>query len=248
MRKVVLIDNKLLDRQALEKLINDYCLDMKVVGFAADISTAIKIIKVLEPNLVFFDLDLPQGLGFDFAEHFDAVNFDIVCTSNNEKHAVAAFRMSAVDFLLKPILPIALKKVDAKIEKRENRSEETVLTENESLNPVNTKQRIVFPSSDGLLYFHPDEVLYLNSEGRHTRIFLTNGNSSISIRSLKDCLASINLPTFVRVHRSFAINLSHIRHYSKGKDSFILMEKGIRIEVGKNFKDELSEIVSFFTK
>ena len=138
--------------------------------------------------------------------------------------------------------------MEAKIEKRQNKEEEVSLSKKTAVDLLNMPQRIVFPSQNGLLYFHPDEILYLNSEGRHTRIFLTNGTSNISTRSLKDCLESIDMPVFVRIHRSYAINLSHIRHYSKGKNSFVLMEKGIKIDVGKNFKEELSEIASFFIK
>lgn len=248
MRKVVLIDDKLLDRQFLERLINDYCPDMSVVGTASDLHTAIKIIEVLGPDLIFLDIEVSHTFGTKLIEHFDVINFDIVCTSKNEKHAINAFRISAVDFLLKPITKSSLKKMEIKIDQRQSKREEVSLPEKVAADPYNMPQRIVFPSPNGLLYFHPNEVLYLNSEGRHTRIFLTNGTSTISIRSLKDCLESIGLPTFVRIHRSFAINLSHIRHYSKGKDCFVLMEKDIRIDVGKNFKEELSEIVSFFIK
>ena len=237
-----------MDRQSLERLINDCCPEMKVVGTTSDFLTAIKIIEVLQPDLIFWDIESPHAFGVNLMEHFDVINFDIICTSTSEKHAINAFRVSAADFLLKPITESSLRKMEAKIEKRQNKEEEVSLSKKAAVDLLNMPQRIVFPSQNGLLYFHPDEILYLNSEGRHTRIFLTNGTSSISTRSLKDCLESIDMPVFVRIHRSYAINLSHIRHYSKGKNSFVLMEKGIKIDVGKSFKEELSEIASFFIK
>ena len=109
-------------------------------------------------------------------------------------------------------------------------------------------ERIVLPAQNSWLYLNLEEINYLESEGRYTTLYLADGTKQQSTHSLKECQQVLENTTFIRIHRSFIINLRHIKHYSKGRDSYIQMDNDVRIDVGKNYKDELNEVVSFFTK
>lgn len=247
MLKAVIVDDETLSRQSLEKLISEYCPDVEVVASADDILSAVREINTHQPNLVFLDIELPNYSGFELIECFEEINFDIVFTTGYEQYAVKAFKVSAAGYLLKPIDVEELSSVVQRIKTRHKVRGEMhngLMGHNNSGKPL----RVMLPAQDGLIYLNLDEVIYLQSEGRYTHIHLMDGSRSTTTKNLKDCLAIIGLPSFLRVHRSYIINLIHLKRYARGRDSFVLMENDERIDVGKNYKEDLSKIVSFFIK
>ncbi len=247
MLKAVIVDDETLSRQSLEKLIVDYCPEVEVVAIAVDIVSAVKEINAHQPDLVFLDIELPNYSGFELIECFDEINFDIVFTTGYEQYAVKAFKFSAAGYLLKPIDVEELSEVVKRIKTRRKKRQE-MQTESKGQMAIGKPQRLILPAQNGLIYLNLDEVIYLQAEGRYTHIFLMDGSSSTTTKNLKDCLAIIGLPSFLRIHRSYIINLIHLKRYARGRDSFVLMENEERIDVGKNYKEDLSKIVSFFIK
>ena len=104
------------------------------------------------------------------------------------------------------------------------------------------------PSQNSVLYINVKEIVYFKSDGRYTNIHLIDGTVLTSTESLKNCMKIIGPPAFIRIHKSFIINLLHVKRYARGRDSYVKMENDIRIDVGNMYKDELAEIVSFFLK
>ena len=106
----------------------------------------------------------------------------------------------------------------------------------------------MLPAQNGLLYVNLSELNYIESDGRYTRIHLIDKSTMTCTSSLKDCELIFEQAPFIRIHRSCIIHLAYIKRYSKGRDSFVMMENAVRLDVGKNYKDGLSEAVALFLK
>ncbi len=253
--RVVLIDDEEKGRTILKKIIEEYIENVEVVATASDVLDGVKIIHKYEPDVVFLDIEMPGYSGFKLVEYFDEMyikdgekseqNFEIVFTTAYEKYAVKAYKASAIGYLLKPIDIDELIEIFKKIKKqREIKYKNSIDPKYFSENP----QRIVFPTQSGLIYLNADEICSLESSSRYTNVFLLNGEELLSTLSLKDCFDKLANSTFIRIHRSFIINLSYIQNYSRGRDSFVIMDNEKKVDVGLFYKDDLNNAISAFLK
>lgn len=233
----------------MQRLLDDYCPEVEVVAMAEDVLSGVKLINQHQPDMVFLDIEMPSYSGFKLIEFFDEIDFEIIFTTAYEQHAVRAFKVSALAYLLKPINIDEL--IDAVQRVWRLRREGTAKEIQPSLTPSSPKalrSRLVLPSVNGLLYLQVDEITHLESEGRYTKVYLCNGDPVVTSQSLKECQKMLEKSLFLRIHRSYIINLSWLKRYSKGRDSHVILETGHRIDVGKNFKEELTEVVALFEK
>jgi two-component system, LytTR family, response regulator len=254
--KVVIIDDEERSRLILKQLIEEYIKNVKVVAMAADVLEGVKVIQQQNPDVVFLDIEMPGYSGFNLIEYFDENNpsgapdsgnssgrsFKIVFTTAYEKYAIKAYKAAAFGYLLKPIdIDELIDIFDKLFLKHKNNPN------NQKLN-VDTHQKIIFPTQSGLIYLKSDEICYFESSGRYTKIYLTNKENMLTTLSLKDCCDKLADSTFIRVHRSFIINLSFIQNYSRGRDSFVIMDNNARVDVGLSFKEDLNKAISSFLK
>ncbi len=246
MLKVIIVDDEARSRRILKHLIEEYCKDVVVAETVEDVLSAVKAINTHAPDIVFLDIEMPNHNGFKLLELFDAIDFDVVFTTAYQQYAMKAFKISATGYLLKPINIDELIKVVENIrvsrKNAESNSDSVALTVDDS------KKKVVMATTNGLIYLTFDEVSYLKSEGRYTRIFLLDKTSHLTTTSLKECLELMQKGGFIRVHKSHMINLAYIKKYAKGRDSYIEMENGDRVDVGKNYKDDLTKAISMFLK
>ena len=245
--RAVIIDDEERSRNILGQLIERYCPDIEVVAMANDVLGGVKIIDQHQPDVVFLDIEMPNYSGFKLVEHFDQQNFKLIFTTAYEEYALKAFKVSAVGYLLKPIdideLIRVVDKLLAQVRKeREQQQQGTTRT------TIPSSPRLILPTHNGLIYANLEEICFFESQGRYTRVVLVDGSEMVTTRSLKEYQKILHGTTFLRVHRSFIINLMHLSKYSRGRDCFVVLDNGRRIDVGKNFKENLSEAVSFFLR
>ena len=240
---VVLIDDEERSRLILKKLIEEYINDVTVVAMADDVLEGVKVIQQHQPDIVFLDIEMPGYSGFKLVEYFDEVNFEIVFTTAYEKYAVKAYKTSAIGYLLKPIDIEELIKIFEKI------------TQKFKDKPFGTRhlladlpQRVIFPTQSGLIYLDTDEICHLESAARYTDIYLIDNQKMTATLSLKDCFIKLQYSTFIQIHRSFVINLAHIQNYSKGRDSYVIMDNDKKVDVGLFYKENLNKAISSFLK
>jgi len=253
--QVVLIDDEEKGRTILKKIIEEYVENVEVVATASDVLDGVKIIHRHDPDVVFLDIEMPGYSGFKLVEYFDEMyveggdktnqNFEIVFTTAYEKYALKAYKASAIGYLLKPIDIDELIEIFKKInKKREIKYQNSIDPKHYSEKP----HRIVFPTQSGLIYLSADEICSLESSNRYTNVFLLNGEELLITLSLKDCFAKLANSTFIRIHRSFIINLSYIQNYSRGRDSFVIMDNEKKVDVGLFYKDDLNSAIAAFLK
>ena len=259
--KIIIIDDEERSRLILKSLIEEYINKVTIVAMAGDVLEGIKVIQKYQPDVVFLDIEMPGFSGFQLVDYFDEMNssgdfqnplgqrfeqhFETVFTTAYEKYAVKAYKAAAIGYLLKPIDIDDLIDIFSKIRKKKAGKffgrTNNALAESHS-------EKLVFPTQNGLIYIKADEICYLESSGRYTDVYLIDNEKMLTTLSLKDCIEKLSHSTFIRIHRSCIINLTHIKNYSKGRDSFVILDNDKRVDVGLFYKDDLNKAISSFLK
>ena len=246
--KAVIVDDESSNRNVLQALIEDYCPQVNIVDSANDVLSGVKAINTHLPDLVFLDIEMPNYNGFKLIEYFDEPFFEIVFTTAHERHAIAAFKKSAIGYLLKPIDIDALINVVEKVEKKLKKQSNSLLNNTPTSPKYSSTKKIKIPAKKGFLYISVQEILFLQADGRDTFITLTSGDKVKTNLNLKECEKLLFYTPILRIHRSNMINLAYIKKYVKKLDSYIVMENGDRLDIGQAYKEQLLTALSFFVK
>ncbi|MGD1846260.1 MAG: LytR/AlgR family response regulator transcription factor [Salibacteraceae bacterium] len=245
MTNAIIIDDEDRGREFLHKLLLEYCSAVNVVAKADSIDAGIEAIQQYKPDLVFLDIMMPGGTGFDILEHVAPIDFDIIFTTAHDKFAIRAIRFSALDYLLKPIdveeLQRAVERVNNKNEAGTEANKKNVQVFLDNVRGVNPFKQIVLPTMEGLIFVRVEEIIRCQGEGSYSRIFLQAQDSVLVSRNLKEIEGLLADSGFFRVHKSHLINLNHIRRYIKGSGGFAVMSDGAEVEIAKRKKDEFIE-------
>lgn len=250
MLKALIIDDEPKARRILEELLKEYCPnDILVVANAEDVPSGVKAIAQFQPDIVFLDIEMPNYTGFQLFDFIADINFETVFTTAYQEYAIQAFKVSAIDYLLKPIqidgLIAAVEKVKKeKVEKNplnNNQTANKIATLQSNLN--NTNQKIALPVSDGLLFVEVNDIIYLSAEGAYTEIFIKGRKDKIVVsKNIKLFEEILIQPCFLRVHRSYIINLNCVSQYIKQDGGYIVMENGAQVALSKDKKEEFLKV------
>jgi two-component system LytT family response regulator len=242
MLKAVIIEDELRARRILEAMLTEHCPQVTILDQAEDVASGVLSIKKHQPDLVFLDIEMPGMDGFKLFEFFDETNFEVIFTTAYNDYALRAFEVSAIHYLLKPIqidLLIAAVNKAEKVIRSGNanfKGRAEVLTDN--LKEKTNIKKLALPLADGFMFVTLDEIIYLMADGSYTNIYLTNGTKLLVTRYLKDFVELINQPTFYKPHRSYYINLNHIRQYVKQEGGHIVMSNGDIVHISRDNKED----------
>jgi len=238
MIRSIIVDDEKPSREVLSNYIKEYCTDVEVVGTAGSVKSAFRTIKKHQPDLVFLDIELGDGKGFDLLNLFNKIDFRIIFVTAYSEHAVRAFRYSAVDYLLKPVKIDELKEA---IEKVRNLSGTAVRSENLTafFNNLNSTTKglptLVIPHIKGYEVLKISDIIMCKADGYCTNFHLTSNRKIVSSKNLKqyeDILAEHN---FMRVHHSYIINMNHVTSYSRQGEISLIDDN--KASLGDNYKD-----------
>ncbi|MCD4664085.1 MAG: LytTR family DNA-binding domain-containing protein [Bacteroidales bacterium] len=237
MYKALIIDDESKARNALKNLLGKHCLNIDVVGEADCVKTGLDKIKGLKPDVIFLDVQMPDGTGFDLLEQVPEIKFKIIFASAYDKFAIRAFKFSAVDYLQKPVEPEQLIEACSKL------SGDDKYTEiNEKLEVLlsnrNNFEKIALPTIDGIIFVKIKEINRCESDNNYTNIFLNDGERILVSRTLKDYDEMLSPFNFFRIHKSHLINLAYLKRYKKGEGGYVIMEDGSELEVSRRRKEE----------
>ena len=239
MLKTVLVDDEINALEALEWKLNRYVEDILIIKCNSPVE-AIDVIQKEKPDLVFLDIDMPEMDGFTMLQKLSNTNFDLIFTTAHDEFALQAIKVSAIDYLLKPVdkdeLITAVDKVKAS--RKGNQLEDKLQSLFTNLNK-NDKINI---SADGKIYLlDRDEVVMLKSDKSYTTVFLADDNQILVTKTLKEVEKKFNFPEFFRVHNSFLINMNHVKEYLKSLGGELIMSNGMSASISRNKKAELLE-------
>jgi len=241
MIKALIIDDVERARQSLRDDIEDYCENVLIVGEADGVSSGIDAIRSLKPALVFLDIQMDDGTGFDLLEQIGAVNFKIIFTTALDEYAIRAFRFSAVDYLLKPIDPDQLQAAVAKIheEPRKETSPYDLLLENLKKIQNSSVRKIALNTQEKVHIVAIDEVIRCESNSNYTLFHLTQKRNILVTKTLKEFEELFHDYNFIRVHHSHLINLDFMSEFVKTDGGYALMADGTEVPVSTRKRDAL---------
>jgi two-component system LytT family response regulator len=212
------------------------------MGLADSPEKGITLIEALKPELVFLDVAMPRMNGFEMLQFVTFKDFDIIFTTAYDAYAIKAFKVNAVDYLLKPIEPEelikAVEKVKLKVDKdlRLNRIDEILQA---SGFQGFTKKKLALPVEGKIAMLEYESIIYCQSDSNYTILHLATGKNIMVSRTLKDIENMLPHPAFLRIHHSFVVNVSHIREYIRGEGGEVLLSNGDQLRVSRNRKEEL---------
>lgn len=240
MTKVVLVDDDKTSILTLRTLLTTNFPNMDIVGTAYSVNEAVPLIDKVKPELVFLDINMPDGEGFDVIERVTFKEFRVIFITAFDKYAVRAFEFSALHYLVKPITNEMLESAinrfrDLKVEEINNRL--TVLRDN-----LRTKnEKIIIPSTDGLNVVKLGDIVRLEASDVYTLFYMTNGQRFVASKPLNNYEKILEDLPFSRIHSKHLINLMYIKRYVKGKGGSVILEDNTEVEVSVRKKADFIE-------
>lgn len=240
MLQILLVDDEIDALEALEWKLKNYIDDVEITTCNSPIK-AIDIINNEKPDVVFLDIQMPEMDGFTMIEKLDNRDFNLIFTTAHDEFALKAIKVSAIDYLLKPVdkdeLQEAIKKIETSNKGGGDLLEDKLQLLLQNLNDNSDKVNI---SADGKVYLiDRDDVIMLKSDKSYTTIFLKSEQQILVSKTLKEVEKKFNTPQFFRVHNSYLINLNHVKEYLKGLGGELIMTNGLTASISRNRKAEL---------
>jgi two-component system LytT family response regulator len=227
----------------LALMLKEYCPEVSILGTANSQKDAHQIIENKMPDIVFLDIEMPNGNGFDLLKSFKKVDFQVIFVTAHSHYALDAIKVSALDYLLKPIDIDDLKGAVAKISAKVNSGDNPQLRE--LLQKLNSRElshnKVAIPTMEGLEFISLNDIIYCRADGHYTVIELTGSLTIISSKRIGEYELLLPSSLFCRIHNSYLINLKHIRKYIKGKGGSVIMDNGKAIEVSIRKKEAFLE-------
>jgi two-component system LytT family response regulator len=248
MINAVIIDDEPKNIKVLKNMLEEFCPRVHLIGKATNSNEGKELIQQKKPDLVFLDIEMPYGNGFDLLNALMPVDFEVVFVTAFDKYMLQALKYSALDFLLKPVnideLKIAVQNAELRIRKNSINQQINALLENFRKQDSGLK-KIAIPAIDGFDFILIDDIIRCEAQGAYTKIYLNNSKNVIVSKPLKDYEALLPEDIFFRIHNSHLINLNYIKKYNRGRGGLVELEDGSTIEVAIRRKDEFLKRFGF---
>jgi two-component system LytT family response regulator len=245
MLKAIILEDEEDNRNLLSGFLKDYCPQISLLASVDTVKSAWEAINAFRPDVVFMDIQLKGETSFDLLEKLGEIQFEIIFTTAYESYMLKAIKLSAVDYLLKPINVNELKAAIEKVEKKRNqmfynKSLEVLLSNFRNSVP---DHKIALSSSDGFVFVKVSNIMYLKSEGAYTYFYLKPNEkilTSKNISEYEDLLADHN---FFRIHKSYIVNMAEVTKYVRGEGGQVIMSNNSVFDVSRRRKEEFLKLL-----
>jgi two-component system, LytTR family, response regulator len=241
--KAVIIDDEKDSREILANYIGKYCPEVKVCGFGESVATGLDAIRKHSPDIVFLDIEMPYGNGFDLLDQAGDLNFETIFVTAFGNYAIQALNQSAAYYLLKPIDIDELVKAVEKI-KGERKGDNYLQHSRVLLDNIRngSQQKIMLPTMEGFEIVSINTIIHCEAVDNFTRFHFEIGHPLLICRTLKYFEEVLKDHGFIRIHRSYLINPNFVVRYSKGKGGYVTMKNNQELEISPNKKKEFLEL------
>lgn len=233
----VIIDDEEKSRQTLRQMLTLFTENIQIIGEAHNVKSGAELLSLISPDIVFLDIHMPDGNGFDLLKKLKTRKFQIIFTTAYDRYAIKAFKFNALDYLLKPIdateLKMAVNKA-AKISKSNVKSVDNLLN---NLSQKTEEQKIVLSTSEGMHIIRVKNIIRCQADDYYTNFYLNDGRRIMISKTLKDNEELLKDYDFIRPHRSHLINLAYVKKYVKSDGGYIVLSEGTKIPVSRRKKD-----------
>jgi len=241
--KVAIVDDEKDARDTLTGLLDLYCENVEVIGEADSIDTATKLVNQAQPDLVFLDIRLGEEHGFDLLKNTSNPDFKIIFVTGDENFAIDAFRVNAIDYLLKPLIPEDLEAAVNKVVKLKEKGNITAHLQNlAAALPPQTDEKILIPTNTGMHLVDTDKIIHIKGEGGYST-FHREAEGQITVaKNLTHYEKLLSATQFFRAHQSHLVNLNFIKTILPAEDC-ICLKNDVKIPLSRAKKKELTELL-----
>jgi two-component system LytT family response regulator len=239
--RAILIDDEGHCTRTLKWELEQHCPEVDVVAICHSGEEGLRAIGEKNPDLIFLDIEMPGMNGFEMLEKLGSGSFQVIFCTAYDQYAIRALKLSATDYLLKPVdsndLQAAVEKVSARAAKAITPEQISELI-TAMRQPGRELRKIALSASDGLEFVDTDSIMYCESQSNYTNIVLEGGRKVLLSKTLKEIDELLSGLGFFRAHKSYLINLRHVTKYVRGEGGYVVMRNGAAITIARSRKDE----------
>ena len=239
----ILIDDEPRGLSALEKLLEFHCPEVEVLRSCRRVSEAKTAIDELHPDLVFLDIEMPGKNGFELLDELPEINFEIIFVTAHHDYTTQALHLSAVDYLLKPVdenlLTEAVKRAGKRIGTKAGQPPVETFMYNLQQGGASQKMKLCIPFSKGFQVVDIQKIICIEADGNYSNFHFTDRPMICASKTIHEYATLLEDAGFVRIHKSYVVNLDHIGQYIKGEGGSVILTGGREVEVSRRKKEEL---------
>lgn len=239
--RVIIVDDEARARTVLRTYLQECAEKVEILAEAGNVPEAVKAINKHKPELVFLDVEMPGQNGFGLFEYFEEIDFQVIFVTASRDYAIDAFKVSALDYILKPIDRDQLCKAVAKGVQAQPLLREQVSMFNSNADDEDGPQRIALSTNESIEFVAISDIVFLKADGTYTEFFLTGEKKIIVSKPLGEYTFLEKLPYFMKTHRSFLINLKQVQRFQKEDGGYIVMSNGESVSLSRYRKDAFIE-------
>lgn len=244
MKKALIIDDENRTRELIAKMIDSFGFDIETLPIGENVQSGIKAIDELKPDIVFLDIQMPDGTGFDVLKSVQNKNFEVIFITAHEEFAIKAIKFSALDYLLKPIDPMELRAaVEKAIKAIDDKKEESQFEALQNNIQPHQKKRLVLKTQESVFVVELDEIVRCEADRNYTSFFLVSGKKILVSKTLKEYETLLSSSNFLRVQQSHLINLDYVDRYDKGNGGSVVMKDGSEVPLSPAKRDIFFKIL-----
>lgn len=244
MKKALIIDDENRTRDLIAKMITSFGLDIEAIPVGENVQSGIKAIEEIKPDIVFLDIQMPDGTGFDVLKAVKDKNFEVIFITAHEEYAIKAIKFSALDYLLKPIDPEELRAaVEKAIKAVDDKKEESQFDTLQYNIQPNQKKRLVLKTQESVYVVELHEIIRCEADRNYTSFFLSSGKKILVSRTLKDYETLLSSYNFLRVQQSHLVNLDYVDRYDKGNGGSVVMKDGSEVPLSPAKRELFFKII-----
>lgn len=238
MKKIVIIDDENRTRELIARMIDSFGFDVVTIPEGENVQSGIEAIEKHQPDIVFLDIQMPDGTGFDVIRSIEDKNFEVIFITAHEEFAIKAIKFSALDYLLKPVdtteLKAALEKALSTIDEKKESSQFDALQKN--IQPTE-KRRLVLKTQESVHVVELDQIIRCEADRNYTSFFLKDGKKILVSKTLKEYETLLSAHNFLRVQQSHLVNIDFVDRYDKKNGGAVVMKDGSEVPLSPAKRD-----------
>jgi two-component system LytT family response regulator len=244
--KTILIDDELPSLENLQQKLEEFCPDISIIATVQKPEEAIRLIEFHQPDVIFLDIEMPRMNGFKMLEEIKEKNFDIVFITAYNHYAIDAIRISAFDYMVKPVGVKDLQNsVNRLIKSHRKQMPEKLDVLRQNLSNSRTQNdKITIVTNEGVDFYEISQIIRIESSSNYSKIHFKEGKVLLVTKLLKDFEEILTPYRFYRIHNSHLINLSYIKKYLRGDGGQVIMQNNEVIDVARRKKEEFLKLIS----
>lgn len=244
---VVIVEDEQQNLETLEEILQNHCEQVKITGTASTVSEAVQVIDEVNPDLLLMDINLPDGNSFDILKQIKRKDYKLIFITAFEEYAIKAIKLSALDYIVKPVDPKeliqAIDKAQTAIEEKESNLKIDALLANVN-NLSHKKEKIVLKTAESIFILDIQDIIRVESEGSYTRFYTNKGNKILISKTMKDYEDVLTDSGFFRIHKSHIVNMNYLIRFDKSEGGYLVMTDQSKVPVSYRKKEKLLEYIN----